>query len=161
MLYTDLLTEHWTVAELCRPGDWPILANDVAAQYHLRRLAACVLEPIRALWGAPIYCVSGYRSPQHNARVGGARASQHMLGRAADICPDDIEWSRLRDGKGSREDADRLTMFAALVEHHLGKELEGIGGMGVYKSWIHTDIRPRGLNGHIYRWTGRGIGSER
>jgi hypothetical protein len=83
-----------------------------------------------------------------------------MLGRAADICPDDIEWSRLRDGKGSREDADRLKLFAAMVEHHLGKELEGIGGVGLYPGWVHVDVRPRGEDGHIYRWTGKGFGSE-
>jgi hypothetical protein len=160
MLYTDRLTEHWTVAELCRQKDWPILASNIEAQNHLRRLVAAALEPIRALWGAPVLCVSGYRSPQHNARVGGARASQHMMGRAADIVPADIDWVSLRAGHGTEADAKRLRDFTCMIEHHLGKELEGIGGVGLYPGFVHVDIRPRGEGGHIYRWTGKGFGSE-
>ena len=92
MQYTDRITEHWTVAELCRPVDWPILANSIDAQNHLKRLCLTALEPIRALWGAPVLCVSGYRSPQRNARIGGATQSQYMFGRAADIVPVGIDW---------------------------------------------------------------------
>lgn len=161
MQYTDRLSEHWTVAELCRQRDWPILANDPVAQNHLRRLVAVALEPIRDLWGAPVLCVSGYRSPQHNARVGGAKQSQHMFGRAADITPVGINWAALREGRGSERDADRLLGFATLIEHHLGKELEAIGGVGLYPGFVHVDIRPRGDNGHVYRWLGKGFGSER
>jgi hypothetical protein len=160
MLYTDRLSEHWTVAELCRQGDWPILANSIEAQNHLRRLVAVALEPVRELWGAPLFCVSGYRSPQHNARVGGAMQSQHMMGRAADITPVGINWPALREGRGTEKDAARLRDFVALVEHHLGKELEGIGGIGLYPGFVHVDIRPRGDAGHIYRWLGKGFGSE-
>lgn len=44
------------------------------------------LEELRTICGSrPLRIVSGYRSPAHNARVGGARRSQHLLGRAADI----------------------------------------------------------------------------
>jgi hypothetical protein len=161
MLYTDRITEHFAVAELCRQKDWPILANDPVAQNHLRRLVAVALEPVRELWGAPLLCVSGYRSPQHNARVGGATQSQHMMGRAADITPVGINWPALREGRGTEADAKRLREFICLVEHHLGKELEGIGGIGKYPGWCHVDIRPRGDNGHIFRWTGQGFGSER
>ncbi|MEN6547592.1 MAG: D-Ala-D-Ala carboxypeptidase family metallohydrolase [Armatimonadia bacterium] len=161
MLLTDRLTEHWTVDELCKAVDWPMLAVNVEAQDHLRRLCAVALEPIRSLWGAPVECVSGYRSPQRNARIGGATQSQHMFGRAADICPADIDWAALREGRGTEADAKRMREFTAMVEHHLGKELEGIGGIGGYLGWIHVDVRARGENGHIYRWTGRGIGSER
>jgi hypothetical protein len=92
MLYTERLSEHWEVRELCRPGDWPILANSRETQDNLAVLANEVLEPIRTLWGAPIRCVSGYRSPQHNARVGGAPQSLHMRGQAADIVPADLDW---------------------------------------------------------------------
>lgn len=160
MLYTDRLSEHWTVAELCRREDWPILANSLECQNHLKRLVVAALEPIRTLWGAPLVAVSGYRSPQHNARVGGASQSQHMFGRAADIAPADIDWRALREGRGKSEDASRLESLIALIEHHLGKELEVIGGIGKYPGWAHCDIRPRGENGHIYRWQGKGIGSE-
>lgn len=44
------------------------------------------LEVLRSLCGnKPLTIVSGYRSPATNAAVGGAKASQHMLGTAADI----------------------------------------------------------------------------
>lgn len=44
------------------------------------------LERLRSLCGGrPLRIVSGYRDPAHNARVGGARASRHLFGDAADI----------------------------------------------------------------------------
>lgn len=44
------------------------------------------LEDLRDLIGnRPITITSGYRCPAHNHAVGGERASQHLLGRAADI----------------------------------------------------------------------------
>ena len=66
----------------------------------LQRLVTNVLDPLREEWGAPIVVSSGYRCPQLNKAVGGARMSQHMYGQAADIRtlhdrPDDNR--RLRD----------------------------------------------------------------
>lgn len=44
------------------------------------------LEEVRRRIGnRPIIVTSGYRCPTHNARVGGAKNSQHKYGRAADI----------------------------------------------------------------------------
>jgi len=43
------------------------------------------LQELREDLGRPIIITSGYRCPEHNARVGGAANSQHVLGRAADI----------------------------------------------------------------------------
>jgi hypothetical protein len=42
------------------------------------------LETLRTHTG-PLSIVSGYRCPQHNAKVGGATTSQHLYGAAADI----------------------------------------------------------------------------
>jgi hypothetical protein len=44
-----------------------------------------VLESLRAFAGQPIIISSGYRCRQLNVKVGGAYASQHTLGEAADI----------------------------------------------------------------------------
>jgi uncharacterized protein YcbK (DUF882 family) len=45
------------------------------------------LERLRAMVGRPLSIVSGYRSPAWNRHVGGARFSQHLYNRAADIPP--------------------------------------------------------------------------
>jgi zinc D-Ala-D-Ala carboxypeptidase len=53
----------------------------------LERLAATAmrLEDVRALLGCPLLISSGYRSPALNTAIGGARASQHVRGEAADF----------------------------------------------------------------------------
>jgi hypothetical protein len=173
MLLTDRLTDHWTVSELCRPSDWPALARDEGAQLHLRRLAVAALEPLRVLCGCPLIAVSGYRSPAHNAEVGGAQASQHMMGRAADITPADVDWSGLRAHflrkPGYEEftakmaaDQERIRQLDLLVEHSLARELSAVGGVGLYlqSGWVHLDIRCRGLQDHVARWHGNDFGSE-
>ena len=52
---------------------------------ELRRLAETILQPLRNHLGRPVVVSSGYRSPDVNRAVGGALASAHMSGRAADI----------------------------------------------------------------------------
>lgn len=49
-----------------------------------------VLELIRQHFKRPIYINSGYRCEKHNAKVGGAKLSQHRLGTAADIVVDNV-----------------------------------------------------------------------
>lgn len=44
-----------------------------------------VLEVVRWIGGRPLRIVSGYRSPETNSEVGGAPASRHLFGDAADI----------------------------------------------------------------------------
>ena len=86
------LSAHFTLAEFvvsetaARAGidnDPPL---DVVSA--LKRTAQG-LEAVRVrLGGAPITVTSGYRCPELNAAIGGAKDSQHMRGEAADfICP--------------------------------------------------------------------------
>jgi hypothetical protein len=49
------------------------------------RLLAQGLEQVRTLTGLPLKIVSGYRCPELNRRVGGAKTSQHTEGKAADF----------------------------------------------------------------------------
>jgi len=43
------------------------------------------LQALRDLLGVPMYVNSAYRSPEHNAAIGGASNSYHMKGKAFDI----------------------------------------------------------------------------
>lgn len=52
---------------------------------NIAALVENVLEPARRKLGKPIIVNSGFRCPLHNGRVGGATASQHMKGEAADL----------------------------------------------------------------------------
>lgn len=83
------LTEHFTLEELvisqtaARKG----IDNSPSPEI-IRNLTsvASILEDVRALLGGiPILISSGYRSPELNKAIGGARMSAHMAGLAADF----------------------------------------------------------------------------
>lgn len=86
------------------------------------------LERISARTGKLLRLNSGYRDPVRNSRVGGAKGSQHLYGRAIDM---------LTSGY-SREEVLQLVSTASA---------EGITGIGIYKSSLHFDIRPAGRAG--------------
>ena len=83
------LSEHFTLAEFERSATAQAcgIDNNVPAKYVpvLQQLCKEVLEPLRSYVGQPIIISSGYRCNQLNIKVGGAYASQHTLGEAADI----------------------------------------------------------------------------
>lgn len=54
------------------------------AMQNLQRLAE-FLEEVRKILGKPIMINSAYRSAEVNAKVGGSKNSQHLVGCAADI----------------------------------------------------------------------------
>jgi uncharacterized protein YcbK (DUF882 family) len=56
-----------------------------AIKSSLTRVAVELLEPIRALFKAPVQINSGYRCPELNTAVNGSATSQHVLGEAADM----------------------------------------------------------------------------
>lgn len=57
----------------------------ITAIVNLTMLVARVLQPLRNLMKLPVRITSGYRCASLNKAVGGAYASQHMTGQAADI----------------------------------------------------------------------------
>jgi uncharacterized protein YcbK (DUF882 family) len=89
------------------------------------------LQVLRDACGKPIFCMSGYRSPERNEKVGGAAKSIHQTAGAADI--------KIK-GMDPKE-------VAALIEQLIksGKMLNG--GLGVYpratpeEGWVHYDCR--------------------
>ena len=108
-----LLSPHFRVREFaCRDG-----ADTVKVDTALVEL----LERIRAAAGGAVTVNSGYRTSAYNAKVGGARYSQHLRGTAADIVA---------------AGASPL-LVGQMAEHYLG----GRGGIGVYQTFTHVDTR--------------------
>jgi uncharacterized protein YcbK (DUF882 family) len=82
------------------------------------------LQVLRDAVGKSISITSGYRSPQHNKKIGGAKDSQHVKGMAADIKV---------AGMTPKEVA---LVIEGLIESGKMKQ----GGIGIYASWVHYDI---------------------
>lgn len=68
---------------------------------------------------------SGYRTPSHNKKVGGAPKSQHLTASGADINAKNYTPKELAE------------VIKLLIEEGKMKE----GGIGVYKGFVHYDIR--------------------
>ena len=83
--------KYFTLSELTHSDTAVSLGIDNTATpsvvTNLEMLVSRVLDPLREAWGSPIIVTSGYRCPELNARVGGARTSYHLRGMAADIRP--------------------------------------------------------------------------
>ena len=80
-----------------------------------------VLQKIRDHFGKAVNINSAYRTPAKNKQVGGAAYSQHLYGMAADISI---------KGVAPKE-------VAAFAETLLPKT----GGIGIYDSFAHVDVR--------------------
>jgi uncharacterized protein YcbK (DUF882 family) len=85
--------------------------------------------------GKPIRILSAYRSPAHNAKVGGATHSQHVEGRALDLQP---------------PAGVPLRAFWIIVKD-LARTLP-LRGLGFYADagFVHIDTRPSTVT-HIWR----------
>ena len=81
--------KYFTIAERCASSTATAKGIDntptPGITQNLERLVANVLDPLREAWGKPIVVTSGYRCPELNKAVGGAKNSHHMQGMAADI----------------------------------------------------------------------------
>lgn len=88
------------------------------------------LQSLRDTLDEPIHVLSGCRCEHHNKKCGGARHSQHLLGKAADIYIDGLSPVKLHEF--IEENADVL----------------GIKGIGLYKTFVHVDVRPEPARWH-------------
>lgn len=109
------LSSHFTLAELTTTGTGLPNDPDPASLARLRVLCDELLEPVRALLGVPLRVTSGFRSPAVNAKIGGAKTSQHMRGEAADVVPVglDAEEAMRRIAEAVRD--GRLVVDQAIV----------------------------------------------
>lgn len=81
--------KYFSIGELCRSNiaDSRGIPNhpNTFQKMNLEKLIVNVLDPVRKLYGKPVYVNSGFRCATLNELIGGARNSQHMEGKAADI----------------------------------------------------------------------------
>ncbi len=83
------------------------------------------LEVLRKHIGQPIRVTSGFRSKEYNRKVKGATNSFHVLGMAADI-------------QVSKMTPEQVAKAIELLITE-GKMKEG--GLGIYRTWVHYDVR--------------------
>jgi hypothetical protein len=106
------------------------------------RLLCQALEVLREeLGGRPIRIGSGYRPEAYNRAIGGARFSQHLQGRAADVVVDGVAAGVVHDTALRLAKAGRIR----------------VGGLGAYPTFTHIDVRnvsPDGPIPRLVRWVG-------
>lgn len=126
--------KYFTIAELCKSDT--ATAKHInntpteAVKKNLTALVDKVLDPLRELYGAPVYISSGYRCEKLNKAVGGVANSQHLTGQAADI------------NQGSYTENRRI--FTYLEEYGDFDQLLWENG----GQWVHVSYRADGKNRH-------------
>lgn len=89
------------------------------------RLLAEQLQALRDHIGIPIHINSAYRTEAYNEKIGGSPKSQHKLAKAADMVTSKYTPKQL------------AAIIKKLIKQ--GKMMQG--GVGVYPSFVHYDIR--------------------
>ena len=110
---TKALSANFKVREFaCKDGSDVIFISSGLVQ---------VLQAIRSHFGKPVTINSAYRTPTYNKKVGGETYSQHQYGTAADITVSGV----------SPKD---VAAYAETL-------LPGTGGIGIYSTFTHVDVR--------------------
>jgi len=110
------LSKNFTASEMhCK------CKNDTCVVTPISIELVDILQDLRNTLGASVQITSGYRCPEHNKSVKGAKNSQHVHGTAADI---------KIAGKTPKE-----------VYDYLDKKYPSSLGLGLYKTWVHVDTR--------------------
>ena len=115
------MTKNFKIKEFeCKCGcDMPLEVYE-----NIIKLAS-QLQFLRDYTGRPITINSAYRCPEHNAKVGGSKTSQHLLGKAADITIQSLK------------PIEVYALIEDLID--MGHMLQG--GLGLYDTFVHYDIR--------------------
>ena len=101
---------------------------------------AHAFEAIRtACNNRPLIVLSAYRTAEYNVRIGGAKNSQHVQGRALDLAPP------------NGLTVDQFAQVVLSVAHHDGSKIKGIG---IYDTFVHVDVRPAA---RLARWDERSL----
>jgi uncharacterized protein YcbK (DUF882 family) len=115
------ITENFNLNEFNSKCGRPMPANVRANIIELAKNLQVLRDEVKA----PITITSGYRSPERNAKIKGAKNSQHVQGTAVDLKV---------QGLTPKE-------VAPIIEKLIKDGKMKQGGIGVYSNWIHYDIR--------------------
>lgn len=111
-------------------ADWEVRRN-------LTSLVDNVLDPLREAYGKPIYVNSGYRSPDVNRLVGGARTSDHLCHGTAAAA--DITTRTKKGNKELFELAQKMNLpFKQLIDE---KNF----------SWVHVSYDPTNIKRQVLK----------
>jgi uncharacterized protein YcbK (DUF882 family) len=132
---------HLTWDELkCKDG------TEYPSQWRQDRATklAVTFEDVRVLLGSqPLHVNSGYRTPSYNARLEGAAVkSQHVEGRAIDF---------------RHPTMTPKQVYTAVYNAHKAGKLPLLGGLGLYATFVHMDVRTPATVNHLATWSGRGV----
>jgi len=109
------LSEHFKASEFrCKDNSNFVFIDNELLQ---------VLETVRSHFNKPVIINSGYRTPTYNEKIGGAKHSQHCLGKASDI---------YITGIAPKEIYNFLDSLYPLKY-----------GLGLYNTFIHIDTRDK------------------
>lgn len=90
-----------------------------------------MLDKARGIAGVPFIINSGYRTKEHNKRVGGVDSSSHTLGYAADI--------KVKDGR------QRFLILRACMS-------AGFNRFGIANSFLHVDNSPTHTENVVWKY---------
>lgn len=129
------LSPHFLLGEFLRVPESEVPIGIIE---NLGKLCTTLLEPLRVAMDLPVMVTSGYRTPEHNAKIGGAPTSDHMWGRAADI--------HIPTGLGKSWEENTILAHRWLWSHklnHVGQlilEDHRIALRKPHKLWLHVAI---------------------
>ena len=131
---TKKLSVHFTTQEFdCHDG------TDVPAASHraLEELCDHMLEPLRAKYGA-CKVLSGYRHRAYNAKIGGARFSQHIYDDGPGSVAADVRFAR-----GTPRQWARSARWRFRFKRVWRRNRRGGVGLYVNSGFVHVDSGPR------------------
>lgn len=110
---TKFLSSNFRVREFrCKDDTDPIFVDSDLVD---------ILQKVRDHFGKAVTITSAFRTASHNKKVGGARYSQHLYGKAADIKVSGVAPS--------------------VVADYVETLMPSTGGIGRYSTFTHVDVR--------------------
>lgn len=111
------------------------LADGIIVFSNIHKVAT-ILQLVRSLYRRPITITSGYRSRALNSAVRGVSNSKHLIGAAADIVADDMQFLGT-----CLEKIRTATYFAAEKSYLFRIVKEEVGKDGLPR-WYHIQLEP-------------------